>query len=159
MQKLPHRYRVVAAGDAADPIELASGTLPPLDAAPPVEFDGPGDRWSPETLLVGAMAGCFVLTFRAVARASRLPWTALRCDVSGTLDRIDNATQFTAFDIHALLSIPPATDPLQARRALEKAERGCLISNSLKATMHVTIDIDVVRTPAEPVTNVQPAAQ
>jgi organic hydroperoxide reductase OsmC/OhrA len=144
---------VVAAGDTLDDIELASGSLPTLRSAPPVEFDGPGDRWSPETLLVGAVAGCYVLTFRAVARASRVSWTWLRCDVSGTLERVDHATQFTAFDVHAHLSIPPTMDADQARRALEKAEGQCLISNSLKATIHVTtaIEVDDVEIRAEPV--------
>lgn len=143
MQKFPHRYVVVAAGDTLDDIELASSSLPPLRSAPPTEFGGPGDRWSPETLLVGAVAGCYVLTFRAVARASRLSWTWLRCDVSGTLDRVDNATQFTAFDVRARLSISPTTDAGQARRALERAESQCLISQSLKATIHLAIDIDI----------------
>lgn len=149
MQKLPHRYVVVAAGDALDDIELASGSVAPLRSAPPTEFDGPGDRWSPETLLVAAVAGCYVLTFRAVALASRTSWTWLRCEVSGTLERLDNVTQFTAFDLRARLSIPPTMDAAQARRALEKTERQCLISKSLKATMHLTIaiDIDVVIQP------------
>jgi organic hydroperoxide reductase OsmC/OhrA len=141
MQSLPHRYAVVASGHSAGTIELASDSLPPLFAAPPKEYDGPGDRWSPETLLVGAVAGCFVLTFRAVARASRVSWTSLRCDVSGTLERVDNATQFTRFDVHACLSIPAPANALQARRALEKAERSCLISSSLKAAIHLTIEV------------------
>jgi uncharacterized OsmC-like protein len=37
----------------------------------------------------------------------------------------------------------------QARRALEKAERGCLISNSLKATVHLVPVVDVIGGPVE----------
>jgi len=143
MQKFPHRYVVVAGGDSNDDIELASGTLAPLRAAAPTEFDGPGDRWSPETLLVGAVAGCYLLTFRAVARASRVSWTWLRCEVTGTLERLDSGTQFTAFDLRARLSIPATMDAGQARRALEKAERQCLVSTSLKAPVHLTLVIEV----------------
>lgn len=150
MQKFPHRYVVVAAGDTVDDIEVASGSLAPLRAAAPTEFDGPGDRWSPETLLVGAVAGCYVLTFRAVARASRVSWTWLRCEVTGTLERVDNGAQFTAFDLRARLSIPPTMDAGQARRALEKAERQCLISTSLKAPIHLTIVIDIDDVVIEP---------
>jgi organic hydroperoxide reductase OsmC/OhrA len=150
MQKFPHRYVVVAAGNTVGDIELASDFVPPLPSAPPAEFDGPGDRWSPETLLVGAVADCFVLTFRAIARASATPWTSLRCHVSGTLERVDNAAQFTRFDVHACLSIPPTTDAGQAGRALERAKSNCLISNSLKAATHLTIDIDAGVAPPEP---------
>jgi organic hydroperoxide reductase OsmC/OhrA len=157
MQKFPHRYSVVATGDASDDIELVSGSLPPLHSAPPTEFDGPGDRWSPETLLVAAVAGCYVLTFRVGARASRVDWTWLRCDVSGTLERVDNATRFTAFEVCASLSIPPTTDAGKARQALEKAKRQCLISNSLTGTIHlvIDIDIDVVISPEPVATNLR----
>jgi organic hydroperoxide reductase OsmC/OhrA len=112
--------------------------------ASPAEFGGPGDCWSPETLLVGAVGDCVILTFRAVARASKLPWISLHCDVTGTLDRIERTTQFTSFDVLAHLEVPAGTDPEQARRALEKAERTCLISNSLKGTIHLIPDIVVV---------------
>jgi|KBSMisStandDraft_5_1062788.scaffolds.fasta_scaffold40103_2 organic hydroperoxide reductase OsmC/OhrA len=143
MQKFPHRYVVIAAGDTLDDIELASDSLPPLRSAPPTEFDGPGDRWSPETLLVGAVAACYVLTFRAVARASRVSWTWLRCEVGGTLKKVDQALQFTDFEVRARLNIPATMDVTQARWALEKAERQCLISNSLKGTKHLTIAIEI----------------
>jgi organic hydroperoxide reductase OsmC/OhrA len=114
-----------------------------MTSASPAEFDGPGDRWSPETLLTAAVADCLVLSFRAVARASRLPWIALYCRATGTLDRLDGVTQFTAFAVEARLRVPATTDAVSARRALEKAERICLIANSLKAAVHLTITVDV----------------
>jgi organic hydroperoxide reductase OsmC/OhrA len=147
MQEFPHHYRVTAAGAVQGDVELTAERLPTLRSASPLEFGGPGDRWSPETLLVGAVADCFILTFRAVARASKLPWTSLQCDVTGTLDRIDRTTQFTHLDIHAHLTVPSGIDVDQARRALEKAERGCLISNSLKAEVHLEPDVEVAEEP------------
>jgi organic hydroperoxide reductase OsmC/OhrA len=144
VQTFPHRYVAVAAGGADGEISIESDSLPRLRAAPPMQFGGPGDRWSPETLLVGATVSCFVLTFRAVAKASGLTWTALRCVGDGTLERVGNALQFTRIDLDARLQIAAGTDPLLARRVLEKAERGCLISNSLKAVVHLDIDLDIV---------------
>jgi organic hydroperoxide reductase OsmC/OhrA len=143
MQPFPHRYLAVAAGEHTGAVVIAANDLPSLPAAPPVEFDGPGDRWSPETLLVGAVSGCFVLTFRAVARASGVAWMSLSCAVDGTLDRVDKTPQFTRFDVHARLTIPPGTDSGRARRALDKAEQNCLVANSLKAVMHFTADVDI----------------
>ena len=147
MQDLPHHYRVVAGGAVDGDVALTAERLPSLRTASPAEFGGPGDRWSPETLLVGAVADCFILTFRAVARASKVSWTSLQCEVTGTLDRIDRATQFTHLDIHAQLAVPPGTNPDLARRAVEKAEHGCLISNSLKAAVHLKTDVDVAVEP------------
>ena len=130
MHAFPHHYTVAATGAADGEVELTAPRVRTLQSASPAEFDGPGDRWSPETFLTGAVADCFVLTFRAVARASRLPWTSLRCDATGTLDRVERVMQFTGFDLRAHLVVPPGTAPDAARRLLEKAERACLISNS-----------------------------
>lgn len=142
MQTLPHRYGVVAAGLPDGDVELRSARLPVVSSAPPLEFDGPGDRWSPETLLVAAVADCFVLTFRAVARASNLPWTSLECEVNGTLDRVERVSQFTSFTIQAHLIVPAGTNKDLAHRALEKAERGCLVTNSLKAAVQLEAVVD-----------------
>jgi organic hydroperoxide reductase OsmC/OhrA len=133
MHALPHQYTVHAAAEPAGDVRVSAPGLPTLDTAPPVEFDGPGDRWSPETLLCAALADCFMLSFRAVARASRFEWSALECSVRGKLDRVDGRTLFTEIDVDATLRVPPGTDPERAVRLLEKSEHVCLISNSLVA--------------------------
>ena len=61
MQPFPHHYSVVAKADMQGDITLEGERLPPIQSAPPTEFGGPGDRWSPETLFVAAVADCFVL--------------------------------------------------------------------------------------------------
>lgn len=133
MQDLPHHYAVSASAESESLVLLASAGLESLETAGPPEFGGPGDVWSPETLLVGTVANCFILTFRAVARASQLDWASLRCEVSGTLDKIERVTQFTGFDLKAELTVPAGTDEKKAHRLLEKAEQHCLITNSMKA--------------------------
>lgn len=133
MQDLPHRYIVSASAKSDSNVTLSSPGLDDLDTAGPPEFGGPGDVWSPETLLVGAVADCLILSFRATARAARLEWESLRCEATGTLDKIDRVTQFTGFDIHAELTIPAGGNVEKAERLLEKAEHHCLITNSMKA--------------------------
>lgn len=147
MQALPHRYRVTGTGRMTGDVELTAERLTMLRSASPAEFGGPGDRWSPETLLVGAVADCFILTFRAVANASKLSWLSLQCDVTGTLERLDGVTQFTHFAITARLAVPASVDSVAARHALEKAERNCLISSSLKASIALEATVEIA--PAE----------
>jgi uncharacterized OsmC-like protein len=108
-----------------------------------VQFGGPGDKWSPETLLVAAVADCFVLSFRAIARASNLAWLSLECVVEGTLDRIDKTAQFTEMLVRASLLVPPEIDQDRARRLLERAEHSCLITQSLKAQSRLEAEIKV----------------
>lgn len=134
MQDYPHHYKVVAAAGPDGDVSLAGNRLERIPSAAPAEFGGPGDKWSPETLLTAAVADCFILTFRAIARASKLSWNSLECDVEGTLERKDGATRFTEFVIHARLSVPEDTREERARRLLEKAEESCLVTNSLTST-------------------------
>ena len=137
MQSLPHHYGVAATARAEGFVELSSPGLVPLESAPPAEFGGPGDRWSPETFLVAAVADCFILSFRAIARASKMSWVEISCDVDGVLDRIDNVTQFSEFRLRVIVDVPQGTDENKAMRLLEKAERACLITNSLKSGSHL----------------------
>lgn len=141
MQDLPHHYAVSASGDATSHIVLSSEGLENLDTAGPAEFGGPGDVWSPETMLVGSVANCFILSFRAIARASRFEWVSLSCDVAGTLDKVERVTQFTRFDLQAELTIAPGTDEKKAHRLLEKAENHCLITSSLKGESHLEAEV------------------
>ena len=138
MQDLPHHYIVSASAKSDSNVTLSSHGLDDLDTAGPPEFGGPGDVWSPETLLVGAVADCLILSFRATARAARLEWESLRCEATGTLDKVERVTQFTGFDISAELTVPAGGDVAKAERLLEKAERHCLITNSMKAESRLT---------------------
>jgi organic hydroperoxide reductase OsmC/OhrA len=141
MQDFPHHYRVgthVAGSEGG--VTLTAEGLPDLATAPPVEFGGKGDRWSPETLLVGAVCDCFVLGFKTIAAASRLTWTALDVQVVGTLDRIDRKMLFTHFEVTARLTVPEGQQS-RAPRILEKAEEVCLITNSLSAEVHLSSEV------------------
>jgi organic hydroperoxide reductase OsmC/OhrA len=154
MQAFPHHYTVSANGSGTGDVELNADGLPTLRSASPIPFDGPGDRWSPETLLVAAVGDCLILTFRAVARASSFAWTSLECDVTGTLDRIERTTRFVGFDVRARLHVPSGTDPDRARQVLEKAERSCLISNSLSGAIRLIPVIEVAVEPVSELTTV-----
>jgi len=147
MQPFPHHYTVTVSGSAEGDVELTADGVTPLRSATPVEFDGPGGRWSPETFLTAAVADCFVLTFRGIARASKLPWTSLVCDVTGTLDRIERVTQFSGFDLSPHLVVPEGTDLDLARRVLDKAEHNCLIASSLKGAVRLHPEITIARAP------------
>lgn len=145
MQDFPHHYAVTASGSPDQNVTLSSAGLEDLETAGPPEFGGPGDVWSPETLLVGAVADCFILSFRATARAAHLDWENLRCDVVGTLEKVDRVTQFTRFEVRAELTVPAGTDEAKALRMMEKAEQHCLITNSMKGDTHLEASVRVRR--------------
>ena len=133
MHPYPHHYSVQASVGTEGPVTLGSAGLPALQSTPPPEFDGPPGHWSPETLLLAAAADCYVLSFRAVAGASRLVWDDLKVDVQGVLDRVDGVTRFTELRFMPTLHIANADQQHLAANVLEKAKKVCLITNSLNA--------------------------
>jgi peroxiredoxin-like protein len=137
MKPLPHRYEVRIAGGAEGYAQLSSPGVPTLRTAPPPEFDGPGDAWSPEQLLLAAVQACFVMTFRAVAAASRVEFTAVSVEAEGIVDRADGRTRFTEIVLRPRVAAPAGVDAVRLRRALEKAEHACLVSASLDTPVRV----------------------
>ena len=143
MQEFPHHYQVTTRlGDSAADVVIAALGLPDLATAPPIEFGGPGNCWSPETLLMAAVCDCFVLGFKVIAAASRLTWSKLDVRVTGTLDRVEKKMRFTHIAIDAELTLP-AEHAARAPRILEKAESSCLIMNSLTAVVQLNSKIIV----------------
>ncbi|MGA8278652.1 MAG: OsmC family protein [Rhodanobacteraceae bacterium] len=145
MHELPHHYTVEASAGPDGQATLWGDSLDTIPFAAPVGFGGPGNQWSPEALLVAAVASCFILSFRAIARASKLSWMSLKCDVDGTLERVDGAMKFTTFVVRPTLEVPQDTDEERAHRLLEKAEQTCLITNSLSG--ETQLDARVLTTP------------
>lgn len=141
MQPFPHTYRVGADGSHTGSVVLTSDGLGDIKTSAPREFGGPGDEWSPESLLVASAASCFILTFRAVARAAQVEWTHLECHVTGTLERRDGVTRFTRFVTRASLTVPSSTLVEACEKALHKAEASCLIANSLNAERELQTEV------------------
>ena len=143
MHPFPHRYRAEAASEPQGQVTITGTGLPPIASDAPTEFGGPGDRWSPETLLVAAAVDCLILTFRAIAQASKLPWERLTCSGEGLLDRVEGATRFTGLALHARLTLPSGGDADKATRLLEKSERACLITRSLALQPTLRCEVEV----------------
>lgn len=141
MKPLPHIYEVKLAGAVQGYAALSAGGLPELRTAPPRDFDGPGDAWSPEQLLLAAVESCFLFTFRAVAAASKIEFTSLELSGQGKLERKEGVTRFTEILLRPLLTLPAGADPDAAKRALEKSAKVCFISASLSTPVIVEAEI------------------
>lgn len=137
----PHLYVATAAGQPGGSVAVGSPGVPGIASAPPAEFDGPGDAWSPETLLCASIADCFILTFRAITGASGFAWNSLGCRVEGVLDRAEGVTRFTRYTTYATLEIPAAGDAAKARSLLERAEHRCLVANSLTGARALVAEV------------------
>ncbi|MBI5277588.1 MAG: OsmC family protein [Burkholderiales bacterium] len=142
MKAFPHHYRAQATAARGGVVRTGAEGVPELDTHAPPEFGGPPGHWSPETLLVAAVANCFILTFRAVARSSHLDWLSLSVAVEGVLERVDGVTRFTRFFIRPRLHLADGQAVEQAHTALSMAEQLCLVTNSLNAAFKLEAVIE-----------------
>ena len=141
MKPLPHNYEVALSGAAVGYATASGCGLPDLTTAPPAEYDGPGDAWSPEHLLLAAISGCFVFTFRAVARASHLEFIDIDARTSGTVDRSDGTTRFTDILVRAAVTPAAGVDAAAVQRAIDKTAARCLVTASLLTPVRVEATI------------------
>jgi peroxiredoxin-like protein len=142
VQPYPHQYTVTGAAlPGPGSISIRTTGAPVLVTSLPAEFDGPGDQWSPESLLVAAAADCYLFTFRGIATKSRLAWTQVSVVATGTLDRIDNASRFTHISLRVQLELPEQANIELARRVATRAEETCLVTRSLSATTSLSVSL------------------
>jgi organic hydroperoxide reductase OsmC/OhrA len=137
MKPLPHRYDVRLTGGPAGYAALSAPGMPELKSAPPLDYDGPGDAWSPEHLLLAAVEACFLFTLRAVAKASKIEFLTLDLASEGTVDRQEGVPRFTEIVLRPRLTVPPGTDPDRALWVLQKSEQACLVSASLSTPVRL----------------------
>lgn len=119
-------------------------------ATPPQFNGGVPDIWSPEHLFTASVVSCFMTTFLAIAEFSKLEFHEFRCRAKGVLGKPGGKFGMIQVVLHAQLGI---TDPAlidRARRLLEKSEKSCLISQSIKSETILETEI-LVLSPIEKV--------
>ena len=137
MKPLPHDYDMELVGGPQGYATISAAGLPDLTTAPPPEFDGPGDAWSPEHLLLASVSSCFLFTFRAMARASKAAFLDVDAHTWGQVSRVDGVTRFTEIVVRAAVTAAPGSDIEQLQRAIEKTTTRCLVSSSLTTPVRV----------------------
>jgi organic hydroperoxide reductase OsmC/OhrA len=102
-------------------------------SAPP-EFGGAPGYWTPEHLLLAALAGCFAATFRAIARHSNFEYADLQVEVEGTVSKAESGYRFSEIIFHPRLIIQDEGKRDRALSLLQKTKTGCLVSKALSFT-------------------------
>jgi organic hydroperoxide reductase OsmC/OhrA len=135
----PHHYEVSLDAEGSGG-RVQAPPRPSLLGGPPPEFDGRDDWWSPEALLLGAVGLCVQTTYQALARRQELPmlsWHA-RCD--GVVDKTPIGLAFTSIRVEAEVVVSGA-DVARAEELATRVARHCLVSNSLKTPVNVSIHV------------------
>jgi len=117
--------------------DLSAPVMPTLQVDAPPEFRGHEGVWTPEHLFVGAINSCFMTTFLAIAENSKLNFAHFDSKATGKLEQREVGLMMTWVTLRPTLTISNARDEERAFRILQKAERHCLIANSVKTEIRL----------------------
>jgi peroxiredoxin-like protein len=118
--------------------------LPDLEVASPPQFGGPGGRWTPEHLFVGAVTSCWLTTFLAIADLSKLDVAEVEAAGEGILERGDDRRfSITRIVLRPRVSVRREQDRDRALRLIQKAEESCLVSRSIHSVVELEPEITV----------------
>jgi peroxiredoxin-like protein len=123
--------------------DLRAPLLPGLQVDAPPEFKGHDGVWTPEHLFVAAVNSCFMTTFLAIAENSKLDFLSFKSNAEGKLEKNGHGFIMSELVLRPKLVIKAGRDAERALRILEKAEKHCLISNSIKTVTTLEPDISV----------------
>lgn len=121
-----------------------------IEVATPPEFPkGMHGVWSPEHLYTASVGSCFMTTFLAIAENFKLEFSSFTCRATGKLDSIDGKLIMTEVSIQPEVTIRKPGQEDLAIRVMEKSEKACLISNSIKASVTMRPVVHVAHDLAE----------
>ena len=113
-----------------------------ITVATPPEFPkGEPNIWSPEHLYVAAANSCLMTTFLAIAENSKLDFISFDSNAIGRLEKIDGNFMISEIELKPVIVLKNEADKEKALRIIEKSERACLISNSMKSKMILSPEV------------------
>jgi len=121
---------------------LRSPGLPDIVVATPPEFPGGhAGIWSPEHLFVASAEVCLMTTFLAIAENSKLGYSEYSSGAEGKLEKTADGYGITEITIYPKVLIEDASQEERVKRVIEKAEKHCLISNSMRSEIKVVAEV------------------
>lgn len=131
-ERTEHAYRVTAWWTSGRTGLAKSDTTPnAIHFTAPSEFGGLLGRWTPEELLLAAIASCFTTTVRAIAGTAGVDFRDLEVEVMGTICRATSGYRFNEITVRPSLRIASPAERERAFDLLAKAKELCLVSRAL----------------------------
>lgn len=141
-----HLYRVAAWWTSGRTGLAKSDSAPnAIHFTAPTEFGGLEGRWTPEELLLAAVAGCYTTTLRAIAAAAKFDFTDLQVEASGTVRKADSGYSFSEIVVRPNLKIASLEDRNRALDLLRRAEELCLVSRAIGTMLKFEPQLEVVK--------------
>ncbi len=114
------------------------------------ELGGLEGRWTPEQLLLCALAGCFTTTFHEVARSAKFEFTDLEVEIEGSVRRSRTAgCNFSEILLRPRLTVASEEQREAGLALLRRAKSVCMISRAITVPQTLEPCVETVKVPLE----------
>jgi peroxiredoxin-like protein len=151
MSSVEHAYRVAAWWTSGRTGLAKSDSAPSaIHFSAPVAFGGLEGRWTPEELLLAAIAGCYTTTLRAMAGTAEFNFTDLQVEAWGTIRKAESGYAFSGIVLRPNLKIGSPEERERALDLLCRAEKLCLVARAIGTKLRFEPQLEITN-PSVPV--------
>ena len=100
------------------------------------QYGGSAENRTPEHLFTAAILNCFLASFQIIAGTRGLVYDAIEARADAKVEKSDGTLWVSECRIDA--TIHGCADRAQAGELLDRAERACIIKNSVKTSVTIT---------------------
>jgi len=111
------------------------------------ELGGLEGRWTPEQLLLCALAACFTTTFEAVARSVKFAYTDLEVEVDGAMRKDKLGCTFAEIVLRPTLTVQSEEEMDEGMVLLRRAKSLCMISRAIAVAQTTEPKVEVSKMP------------
>ena len=111
------------------------------------ELGGLEGRWTPEQLLLCALAACFTTTFEAVARSVKFAYTDLEVEVDGAMRKNKLGCTFAEIVLRPTLTVQSEEEMDEGMVLLRRAKSLCMISRAIAVAQTTEPKVEVSKMP------------
>jgi organic hydroperoxide reductase OsmC/OhrA len=114
------------------------------------ELGGLQGRWTPEQLLLCALAGCFTTTFHDVARSAKFEYTDLEVEIEGSVRRSRGAgCSFREILLRPTLTVQTEEQREPGLNLLRRTKAICMISRAITVPQTLEANVETIKVPVE----------
>ena|SRR6516165_4704945 len=118
--------------DGSDGLLTADDASDSIKVGLPDVFGGEKDEWNPEHLFLASISSCYMTTYLSFAKKMNFDIAHFSCHTIGQVTLVGGRYEFTRIDVYPKVFIPKNELYHKASLAMEKTQKYCLISNSVK---------------------------
>ncbi|MCL6548226.1 MAG: OsmC family protein [Alicyclobacillus sp.] len=138
-----HQYSIQGtwSGDRTSVGHLESAGLS-VSFSIPGDLGGPGEGTNPEELLLGAAAGCYLITLCTLLTNRGIPFVRIDLTSQGYFE-YDRGLRFDRLEHRPVLVFEQPVDEARILSLAEHAEHACMVSSALRGNVAVSVHPEI----------------